>query len=379
MTINKINLQSPVQNFAMQNTKTQQNPAFKGRTDIIQYALHMKNPKISNHRFKNNVSYFLNVSKGLSKYTTAFKRYKMDFMFDLSEKYYYDIQKEGAEKLKLNKNIVFRIYDKVKNPGDLHKNLINGQYNFKQMENIVDLTNDNPHNLKLAQKLLTEYPQLSYEKLENFLKSPLSKQINKNYNDYKPYLKLHINQDDVVQGLEQKIEQGYDKKYFVAMNKLFDLKERYHVIEQLDTDKLLKNYTEEKFEVLHKTARAYASISKNELAELGGDDKTIEFIYNTTTRQNAPYRKKVLGFVERNINFENKPEAAPIKTLLEIFKEISLNPKARTYLEAFNTNTSRFAPTSGIKTLDDLLAAMREGIKEDPSKSNFFKNLFKNS
>ena len=35
-------------------------------------------------------------------------------MFDLSEKYYYDIQKEGAEKLKLNKNIVFRIYDKVK-------------------------------------------------------------------------------------------------------------------------------------------------------------------------------------------------------------------------------------------------------------------------
>lgn len=379
MTINKINLQSPVQNFAMQNTKTQQNPAFKGRTDIIQYALHMKNPKISNHRFKNNVSYFLNVSKGLSKYTTAFKRYKMDFMFDLSEKYYYDIQKEGAEKLKLNKNIVFRIYDKVKNPGDLHKNLINGQYNFKQMENIVDLTNDNPHNLKLAQKLLTEYPQLSYEKLENFLKSPLSKQINKNYNDYKPYLKLHINQDDAVQGLEQKIEQGYDKKYFVAMNKLFDLKERYHVIEQLDTDKLLKNYTEEKFEVLHKTARAYASISKNELAELGGDDKTIEFIYNTTTRQNAPYRKKVLGFVERNINFENKPEAAPIKTLLEIFKEISLNPKARTYLEDFNTNTSRFAPASGIKTLDDLLAAMREGIKEDPSKSNFFKNLFKNS
>ena len=379
MTINKINLQSPVQNFAMQNTKTQQNPAFKGRTDIIQYALHMKNPKISNHRFKNNVSYFLNVSKGLSKYTTAFKRYKMDFMFDLSEKYYYDIQKEGAEKLKLNKNIVFRIYDKVKNPGDLHKNLINGQYNFKQMENIVDLTNDNPHNLKLAQKLLTEYPQLSYEKLENFLKSPLSKQINKNYNDYKPYLKLHINQDDVVQGLEQKIEQGYDKKYFVAMNKLFDLKERYHVIEQLDTDKLLKNYTEEKFEVLHKTARAYASISKNELAELGGDDKTIEFIYNTTTRQNAPYRKKVLGFVERNINFENKPEAAPIKTLLEIFKEISLNPKARTYLEAFNTNPSRCAPAAGIKTLDDLLAAMREGIKEDPSKSNFFKNLFKNS
>lgn len=379
MTINKINLQSPVQNFAMQNTKTQQNPAFKGRTDIIQYALHMKNPKISNHRFKNNVSYFLNVSKGLSKYTTAFKRYKMDFMFDLSEKYYYDIQKEGAEKLKLNKNIVFRIYDKVKNPGDLHKKLINGQYNFKQMENIVDLTKDNPHNLKLAQKLLTEYPQLSYEKLENFLKSPLSKQINKNYNDYKPYLKLHINQDDVVQGLEQKIEQGYDKKYFVAMNKLFDLKERYHVIEQLDTDKLLKNYTEEKFEVLHKTARAYASISKNELPELGGDDKTIEFIYNTTTRQNAPYRKKVLGFVERNINFENKPEAAPIKTLLEIFKEISLNPKARTYLEAFNTNTSRFAPASGIKTLDDLLAAMREGIKEDLSKSNFFKNLFKNS
>ena len=379
MTINKINLQSPVQNFAMQNTKTQQNPAFKGRTDIIQYALHMKNPKISNHRFKNNVSYFLNVSKGLSKYTTAFKRYKMDFMFDLSEKYYYDTQKEGAEKLKLNKNIVFRIYDKVKNPGDLHKKLINGQYNFEQMENIVDLTKDNPHNLKLAQKLLTEYPQLSYEKLENFLKSPLSKQINKNYNDYKPYLKLHINQDDVVQGLEQKIEQGYDKKYFVAMNKLFDLKERYHVIEQLDTDKLLKNYTEEKFEVLHKTARAYASISKTKLAELGGDEKTIEFIYNTTTPQNAPYRKKVLSFVEHHINFENKPEAAQIKTLLDIFKEISLNPKARTYLEAFNTNITRFEQAPGIKTLDDLLVAMRKGIKETPSKSNFFKNLFKNS
>lgn len=54
--------------------------------------------------------------------------------------------------------------------------------------------------------------------------------------------------------------------------------------------------------------------------------------------------------------------------------------KARCHvIEQLDTNTSKFMPASGIKTLDDLLAAMREGIKEDLSKSNFFKNLFKNS
>ena len=380
MTINKIHQQMPMQNYAKNSNKTQQNPTFKGRTDVLKYALHIKNPQVNTNKFKKQVGYYLDVTKGLSKYTKPIKRHKMDLLLDLSKKYYFSIQNKTATKIDYDKNIVFAIYDKIKYPTKLHKTLTSSKFDLKQIKNIIDLTENKSYKIKLAQKLLDKHDNIQYETLENFLKSPLAKKINKNYDDYTPFINMKISNKDVVQELEKAIQKGYDKKYYTNMRKVVNLKNQYCIINAFNTETLVKNYTEERYEILNRFGRAYININKNEIKDLKADSQILENIYNTTTKENAPYRQKVLRFVERYIKFEDKKNSATIDTLVKIFSEISTNKKAKLFIDNNSTKHNRFVVPKGIHTLDELLTAMKSNtVEEAPKNKSFFQRLFKNS
>ncbi len=329
------------------NTKEQSqgtnNINFGSKKDVLIYAINQRKTFESNY-FKSKISKFLEVKRGLSQYTKPFKRHKMDFLYELSRNFYLKNYEGKIADPNKEKNLVFAIYDKVKYPEPIHLKIASKKdYSLEEIGKIFDYTNESPEKLKLVESLNKQF-DLPYKKLEGFLSSEKSKEIAKNYNDYEPFIKLNINEENPARLLEAEIQKGYNKEKFQARLKINELTKE-GILQRINKEELEQGANTERLEFLDRFRAAYngsrSDITTQEEKEM------FQRLYTSTTPQNLPLRKKVLRLVQNNINLESKHEKAPLEQLEKVFKQIYYsNAKAKDFLN--NANTKEISTLEGL-------------------------------
>lgn len=345
------------QKYNYNNAPSQKhNVYFQGRMDILKYAL--KQDKIKNEEFFFiQVSSFLDVSeKSLKKFTERFKRYKMDFIYALAKKYNIDKSKMSSDAQKESKEILFGIYDKVKYPNNIYKTLINNtNYNFNQLDNIIDLSIKEPQKQKLIENLLNVYKEkngkntVPYKVMVDFLSTSSSKQISSNFETYTPFIKLNIENSDIVSKLEDELKKGYDKTVFEKRLNIKELTPYNNILSNMDKNILEKNYNEPGINLLTSTNMIYAPLSKTKQELIKNKTDLLWEIYNTTNDKNASLRQKVAKYAIKRINFEDREKDAAIESLIKIYRTIDKDPKAKQFLTQAFENKYRLHSFSDIE------------------------------
>ena len=358
MNINKINFQT-TGNHSKANSKKTADVSFKGlKTDIFKYAI---NPNRTNNAdfFVPQVAAFLNVRKrDIIPYTKNLNRHKMDLLYKLSEKFNTDTYYNKNVNNENSKKFVFDIYNKINTPQQTHIDLIEStNFSLEQLNKIVDITEKEPQKLKLVDNLLSIYPykgdksKLDYSTLEEFLQTKSSQKIASNFDEYKPFIELDVQDKNIVKNLENEIQNGYQKNVYEKKLNIKELFAQKSVISGINPDLIENNYNPAGVALLKNIKKAY-SCDLNDKAQDSTVNALME-IYNSATPQNIKPRNEVLNYVRSHIDINKKLEEAPLETISRIFKKIDTDSNARKFVEENVGAKSNF---SSIAQLDDALA-----------------------
>ncbi len=356
MNINTSNYQK-IQTFTQYKSTTthHKDVSFKGNYfNTLSHAIRGNEQKIAD--FKSNISALFGISgKDLTKYTQGIKRDKINLLYKLAEKFNLESYKNHNFERKKTQEIAFEIYRNVKKPQPVHSRLVQEtNYTFAQIKQFVDTTNKEPQKLELADKLLSTYPTqlskstLTYETMEKFLSSKYAQQINKNYNDYKPFIELNEENPNIVEQLEQEIINGYNKTTYQKRLKISETLKEEGFLNNLSIKELERNYQEERINLLHNMQQAY---SGDRIQNSNRFNEILLNIYNSTNKSNNKARNAVISYIQTRIEINKKFEKAPLETVERIFKKIDDDKQAQIFIE----KTIDINELESISQLDEIL------------------------
>ena len=356
MNINTSNYQK-FQTLTHYNSTQKQHKdiSFKGNYfNTLSHAILGNRPKIID--FKSNVSALFGIyEKDIEKYTQGIKRDKIELLYKLAEKFNLESYKNRNFERKKTQEIAFEIYRNIKKPQQVHSRLVQEtNYTFAQIKQFVDTTNKEPQKLELADKLLSTYPTqlskstLSYATMEKFLSSKYAQQINKNYNDYKPFIELNVENPNIVEQLEQEIINGYNKTTYQKRLKIAETLKEDGILNNLSAKELERNYQDEKIDLLHNMQQAY---SGDRIQNTNRFNEILLNIYNSTNKSNNKARNAVISYIQTRIEINKKFEKAPLETVERIFQKIDDDKQAQIFIE----KTIDINELESISQLDEIL------------------------
>lgn len=356
MNINTSNYQK-IQTFTQyKSTPTHhKDVSFKGNYfNTLSHAVRGNEQKIAD--FRSNVSALFGISgKDLEKYTQGVKKDKIKLLYKLAEKFNLESYKNRNFEREKTQEIAFEIYRNVKKPQPVHSKLVQEtNYTFAQIKQFVETTNKEPQKLELADKLLSTYPTqlskstLSYETMEKFLSSKYAQQINKNYNDYKPFIELNEENPNIVEQLEQEITNGYNKTTYQKRLKISETLKEEGILNNLSIKELERNYKEERINLLHNMQQAY---SGDKIQNSNRFNEILLNIYNSTNKSNNKARNAVISYIQTRIEINKKFEKAPLETVERIFNKIDDDKQAQIFIE----KTIDINELESISQLDEIL------------------------
>ena len=356
MNINTSNYQK-IQTFTHYNSTPRHHKevSFKGNYfNTLSHAIRGNEQKIAD--FKSNVSALFGISgKDLEKYTQVVKKDKIELLYKLAEKFNLESYKNHNFERKKTQEIAFEIYRNVKKPQPVHSKLVRDtNYTFAQIKQFVETTNKEPQKLELADKLLSTYPTqlskstLSYETMDKFLSSKYAQKINRNYNDYKPFIELNEENPNIVEQLEQEINNGYSKTAYQKRLKISETLKEEGILNNLSIKELERNYQEERINLLHNMQQAY---SGDKIQNSNRFNEILLNIYNSTNQSNNKARNAVISYIQTRIEINKKFEKAPLETVERIFNKIDDDKQAQIFIE----KTIDINELESISQLDEIL------------------------
>ncbi len=356
MNINTSNYQK-IQTFTQyKSTPTHhKDVSFKGNYfNTLSHAVRGNEQRIAD--FRSNVSALFGISgKDLEKYTQGVKKDKIKLLYKLAEKFNLESYKNRNFEREKTQEIAFEIYRNVKKPQPVHSRLVQEtNYTFAQIKQFVEITNKEPQKLELANKLLSTYPTklskstLSYETMEKFLSSKYAQQINKNYNDYKPFIELNEENPNIVEQLEQEITNGYNKTTYQKRLKISETLKEEGILNNLSIKELERNHKEERINLLHNMQQAY---SGDKIQNSNRFNEILLNIYNSTNKSNNKARNAVISYIQTRIEINKKFEKAPLETVERIFNKIDNDKQAQIFIE----KTIDINELESISQLDEIL------------------------
>lgn len=356
MNINTTNYQK-FQTLTHYNSTQKHNKdvSFKGNYfNTLSHAVRGNEQRIAD--FRSNVSALFGISsKDLEKYTQGVKKDKIKLLYKLAEKFNLESYKNSNFEREKTQEIAFEIYRNIKKPQQVHSRLVQEtNYTFAQIKQFVDTTNKEPQKLELADKLLSTYPTqlskstLSFETMEKFLSSKYAQQINRNYNDYKPFIELNEENPNIVEQLEQEIINGYNKTTYQKRLKISETLKEEGILNNLSIKELERNYQEERINLLHNMQQAY---SGDRIQNSNRFNEILLNIYNSTNKSNNKARNAVISYIQTRIEINKKFEKAPLETVERIFKKIDDDKQAQIFIE----KTIDINELESISQLDEIL------------------------
>lgn len=208
---------------------SKQNIPFKANPfTVLKYAINTKknvdtgfmktllglNPEIMKAEEKMGIT---NPLKDINK---PFKKYRGGFFIRLAKKYseerfYNKIQNETE-----HRQLVYDIYNNIKSPTQLHKSIIErDNFSLKELKSLFEISKEKPFLLKLVDNILNiecrnKSKCIKFEDLIEILNSNYAKDMNKNFDKHKPYIKLALQKSE-----QESFVQNLNNYFFQFKNK----------------------------------------------------------------------------------------------------------------------------------------------------------------
>ena len=340
----------------------QNNVQFKGLNLRVLRALAPGGKKLEQSIAKHNreIAQVLQVpSEKINQMTKGVSMERLQFLDVLTsrfhEKYGMNIGSEKAEK----SDIIFKIYDSIKNPKSEHFSLIKNIHgSMAKIKETFDLIGNNKHKLSLAEKmgdlLNSKNRHHSAQNLmQDILQSENAELYAKKFSDYEPYLLAHRKDENAVKNLDKMVKAGtYDKNIVERENWFKDVLSPNILgeTETLNFDSLKQSYTKEGTKFLSTFIEKFGGSADSMKA---GNDKDILAMYQTTTKDNVELRCRIMkSFASNRFNNERQEGLNQnISDLRELFDRIDSDKHAASYVKKALKHNNMPRKVSSLNTL----------------------------
>ena len=163
-------------------------------------------------------------------------------------------------------------------------------YTFPQLSALFDTMNKNPLSAELARKLMLVAKQSGYKinypykTMSELVNSKYLKELNKNFDNYSPYIKLNFNTENMAINLEKEIEQGtYNTGKYLRLERVKDMQNHSFSFSDLPEDIILENYSADNIRLLKNLDEVVSRSGHNVTDKL---KKMSIDIYKTTNDDN---------------------------------------------------------------------------------------------
>ncbi len=299
---------------------------------------------------------------------------KLQFLSAITHKFHakygLDIGKEGTEKT----DIVFKIFDSVKDPQKEHFSLINGIHGkMSKIKETFDIIGEDKHKLSLADNISKLTPCSNFREeiapnlMTDMLKSENAELYAKNFSEYKPYLLAHKQDENVVKNLDKMVNAGTYNKNIVERENWFNEiinNNRLKETKEFNIDSLKQNYTEERKQFLD-TFTNHFGCSADSLK--AGNDKDVMAMYKSTTKDNVDLRCRILKAFDSNRfdNYNSKDFNQNISDMHELFDKIDSDKHAANYVKKALANDNMPRNISSLNTLFSRVSSKKLDIFYD--------------
>ncbi len=361
MSIDKIGFQ-PKLNKINNNFQNSSNISFKSlRTDVFKYASNVNTTPWESSRFVGQVAAYLNVKKReIIPFAAKSQRHKRHLLYQLAEKYNLNTYNNPNIDKTANKKLVFEIYNKIKSPQNTHKQIIEStNYTLEQLNRLFNITEKDAKKLQLADDLISTYPykadksRLPFEVLDEFLNAPYSDKIAKDFDEFKPYIKLNNDNPQIVKNLTDEINKGYNKSFYLKKLNIKELNSMHGLSDIIPSSLIEENYNPSGVALLKRLNKSYAGESKSKYSDRSSIQEILQKIYTSTTPDNLNLRKSVFKYIQSHIDINNKLEEAPLETVYRIFEKTDSDKQAKKFMDLAMYNKAVF---SSISQIDDTLS-----------------------
>lgn len=298
---------------------------------------------------------------------------KLQFLSSITHKFHakygLDIGKEGTE----NTDIVFKIFDSVKNPKKEHFSLINGIHGkMSKIKETFEIIGEDKNKLSLADNInqlihRANYREASPNLMTDMLKSENAELYAKNFSEYKPYLLAHKEDENAVKNLDKMVNAGTYDKNIVERENWFDDIFRHNTLKEtgeFNLKSLKQNYTEERGQFLDAFTK-YFGCSTDSLK--AGNDKDVMAMYKSTTKDNIDLRCRILKTFESNRfdNYHSNHFNQNVADLHELFDRIDSDKHAANYIKKALAKNNMPRRISSLNTLFSRISTKKLDIFYD--------------
>ncbi len=298
---------------------------------------------------------------------------KLQFLSAITHKFHakygLDIGKEGTEKT----DVVFKIFDSVKEPKKEHFLLIDGIHGkMSRIKETFDIIGEDKNKLSLADNVNQLIHQGNYREanpnlMTDILKSENADLYAKNFSEYKPYLLAHKQDENAVKNLDKMVNAGTYDKHFVERENWFNDILRHNSLEEtgeFNLKSLKQDYTEERGQFLETFTNRFGCSTESLKA---GNDKDVMAMYNSTTKDNVDLRCRILKTFDSNKfdNYHNKDFNQNISDMHELFDKIDSDKHAANYVKKALANDNMPRNINSLNTLFSRVSSKKLDIFYD--------------
>lgn len=270
-----------------------------------------------------------------------------------------------AQDKKEDADLIFAIVNKVKKPTKEHLRLVNStQMNMSDISKCVDKLGDSSKNVgqfnEVYRDLInapTDY-NITKKSIIGILDSENSDKILKDYQTYRPYLRMHLSEKDCMKNLDEQISNGtYDAKLQKNIYGIKKLVRGENMQEAIDPEKMAPYASPESNSIL---VRFADKLSPANVEDKSNYKKNLIDIYTTTNKKNFEARAKYLDTYMRGYGVDRyKPEE--MDNIATLFNKMDEDKSAKKFIEHISLQKTNTAGAGEyVKLLDNISPKRRE-------------------
>lgn len=271
-------------------------------------------------------------------------------------KYGWGIDATNPEK----SDVVFSIYEKVKNPQKDHFYLTERMHGkMEKMGEVFELIGDDSKKLKLAKQMqeqvldVANTDSVAPNLMVDVLKSDNADLYSKKFADYKPYFSVHKKDENAVANLDRMVTSGtYDKNFVKREANLNEVFAPYNLGETpvFNAQIVRDNYSQEGQSFLEAFEDLIGATNDSMKA---GNDKHVLNMFQTTTKENLDLRRSIMQrySADKFDNIKNHNYNEKVADLNELFTNIDSDKHAKSYVQKMLKHRDILPKAKSLNTL----------------------------
>ncbi len=271
--------------------------------------------------FTQEVTTFLGVQpKDIQKYITLDKRKNMSFYYEMARKMYLDAHVNKVAQPKNSLEILDALYTSTPNPRRLHFSILkNTNYTFEESSTLIKLANQDEASYNLIRELhrvpnsnnSRQNLNLGAENIASIVQSPNAAKLSENFDAYRSYISLNHEKPDFLEGLFKELSLPKTSFEPEVLNKQLAIKalKENPILREIPDEVIMNNWNEEAFKLFNDSYLFPTQTLLPKGAAKGKEVPFLEFLLNTTNKENFALRKQFFRKFAGLNDEQNTPEA----------------------------------------------------------------------